>query len=122
MICKCRCVHHSTLQGLLVMLAFNFDGLVVMLKLTEDTHTLDSRMYTKLESPVISTGGMVNDVSKLIISIFSWSFSFDVVMLELTVYTKLESPVISADGMVNDIIKLIISIFSWSSLRANWPP
>jgi len=95
-----------------------------MLELTEDTPTLDSRMYTKLESPVISTGGMVNDVSKLIISIFSWSSSFDVlvVMLELNVYTKLESPVISADGIVTDVIKLIISIFSWSSLRANWPP
>ena len=71
MICKCRCVHHITLRGLFVMLAFNFDGLVVMLELTEDTQSLDSRMYTKLESPVILADAMVNDASKLIISVIS---------------------------------------------------
>ena len=41
------------------MLASNFDDLVV-LELTADTHTLDSRMVPKLESPVISADGIVS--------------------------------------------------------------
>ena len=59
--------------GLLVMLASNFDDLVSILVLTAETHTLDSRIVPKLESPVISADGMINDVKELIISLFSLS-------------------------------------------------
>ena len=69
-----RCEVRIVFPGcLLVMLASNFDDLVNMLVLPADGHTLDSSIVLKLESPVISAVGVVNDVSELIISLFSLS-------------------------------------------------
>ena len=45
-----------------------------MLVLTADTHTLDSIMVPKLDSPVISADGIFSEVIELIISVLSLSY------------------------------------------------
>jgi len=69
-----RCEVRIVFPGcLLVMLASNFDNLVNMLVSTAGTHPLDLRIVPNLESPVMSVDSMVNDVSELIIGLFSLS-------------------------------------------------